>query len=92
MAFVTAILLPGSAGSESLGGAGCPFRECRTAFRCAGVGRDGGCRVNRLLLIIRLDLWGRFLSAAYWWMDTRVALWLLFTLMLFVAELLVLDR
>jgi hypothetical protein len=43
-------------------------------------------------MIIRLDLWGRFLSAAYWWMDTRVALWLLFTLMLFVAELLVLDR
>jgi len=43
-------------------------------------------------MIIRLDLWGGFLSAAYWWMDAMVALWLLFTLMLFVAKPLVLDR
>jgi uncharacterized membrane protein len=40
----------------------------------------------------RLDLWSRFQSAAYWWMHAMVAVWLLFTMMLFVAEPLVLHR
>jgi uncharacterized membrane protein len=43
-------------------------------------------------MVARLDLWGRFLSVAYWWMHAMVALWLLFTLMLFVAEPLFLHR
>ena len=34
----------------------------------------------------RLDLWGRFLSAQFWWMHAMVGLWLLFTFVLFVAE------
>lgn len=37
-------------------------------------------------MLIRLDLWDRFLSLSYWWMDAMVLVWLLFTLMLFVAE------
>jgi uncharacterized membrane protein len=40
----------------------------------------------------RLDLWGRFGSAEFWWMHAMVCLWLLFTFVLFVAEPLVLDR
>ena len=40
----------------------------------------------------RLDLWSRFHSAAYWWMHAMVAVWLLFTMMLFIAEPLVLHR
>ena len=40
----------------------------------------------------RLDLWSRFQSAAYWWMHAMVAVWFLFTMMLFVAEPLVLHR
>ena len=43
-------------------------------------------------MLIRLDLWDRFLSAGYWWMDAMVLVWLLFTLMLFVAEPLILHR
>ena len=41
---------------------------------------------------VRLDLWDRFLSLESWWMHAMVAVWLLFTLMLFVAEPLFLDR
>jgi hypothetical protein len=37
-------------------------------------------------------LWDRFLSVAYWWMHAMVTIWLLFTLMLFVAEPLFLHR
>ena len=45
-----------------------------------------------LYLLARLDLWDRFLYGAYWWMHAMVAVWLLFTVMLFVAEPLILHR
>jgi hypothetical protein len=37
-------------------------------------------------MLARLDLWDRFLAAGFWWMHAMVLVWLLFTLMLFVAE------
>jgi uncharacterized membrane protein len=40
----------------------------------------------------RLDLWDRFGSAEFWWMHAMGCLWLLFTVLLFVAEPLVLHR
>ena len=40
----------------------------------------------------RLDLWGRFLSFDVWWMHAMVCLWLLFTLVLFIGEPLILHR
>jgi uncharacterized membrane protein len=43
-------------------------------------------------MVVLLDLWDRFLSVAHWWMHAMVAVWLLFTLMLFVAEPLFLHR
>lgn len=39
-----------------------------------------------------LDGWGRFADPRLWWMHAMVALWAIFTLMLFVAEPLVLHR
>ena len=38
------------------------------------------------------DLWPRFQSPAYWWMHAMVAVWAIFTVMLFVAEPLFLHR
>jgi uncharacterized membrane protein len=40
----------------------------------------------------RLGLWDRFRSGQFWWMHAMVGVWLLFTVVLFVAEPLVLDR
>jgi uncharacterized membrane protein len=40
----------------------------------------------------RLDLWGRFRSADFWWMHAMVLTWLVFTTMLFVVEPLFLER
>ena len=48
--------------------------------------------LSGLYMVVRLDLWDRFLSVEYWWMHAMVAVWLLFTQMLFVAEPLFLDR
>lgn len=40
----------------------------------------------------RLDLWPDILLPAFWWVTAMILVWLIFTLMLFVAEPLFLDR
>ena len=40
----------------------------------------------------RLELWERFRSSEFWWMHAMVCLWLLFAVVLFVAEPLILHR
>jgi uncharacterized membrane protein len=42
--------------------------------------------LSGLHMIYRLDLWGRFASAEFWWMHAMVGVWLLFSLLLFIAE------
>jgi uncharacterized membrane protein len=37
-------------------------------------------------MLYRFDMWDRFRHAAYWWIDAMVAVWLIFTLMLFIVE------
>lgn len=48
--------------------------------------------VTGLYLTAALDLWDRFADPAFWWMHAMVFVWLVFTLMLFVAEPLFLHR
>jgi uncharacterized membrane protein len=48
--------------------------------------------LSGLYMVVRLELWDRFLSVSYWWMHAMVSVWLLFTLMLFLAEPLFLHR
>jgi uncharacterized membrane protein len=48
--------------------------------------------LSGLYLVWRLDLWPRFADPSFWWMHAMVAVWLLFTAMLFVIEPLFLDR
>lgn len=39
-----------------------------------------------LWMTYRMDLWYRFKDAHFWWMSAMLALWLTFTLMIFVLE------
>lgn len=48
--------------------------------------------ISGLYMSWRLDLWERFGSSGFWWMHAMVCLWLLFSLMLFVVEPLVVRR
>jgi len=48
--------------------------------------------LSGLYMTIVWDLWGRFLVVTYWWMHTMVIVWLVFTVMLFIAEPLFLHR
>ena len=43
-------------------------------------------------MLYRFDMWDRFRHAAYWWIDAMVAVWLVFTLILFIVEPLNLHR
>jgi uncharacterized membrane protein len=42
--------------------------------------------LSGLYMIVRGDMWDRFLLADFWWMHAMVCLWLLFAAVLFVAE------
>ena len=48
--------------------------------------------LSGLYLVWRFDLWSRFGEARFWWMHAMLGVWLLFTLLLFVLEPLVLHR
>jgi uncharacterized membrane protein len=43
-------------------------------------------------IVAKLDLWDRFSSLHFWWMDAMLGLWLLFMAVLFVVEPLILRR
>jgi uncharacterized membrane protein len=90
--FVTTVVLPAvrrlKAGEERLPLFDAFERRFATQARITTVlaGLTG------LYMLVRLDLWYRFLEATFWWMHAMVLVWLLFTLMLFVAEPLFLHR
>jgi len=92
VAFVTTVLLPAVRDFKT--------PEERLAFFEIVEQRFGGqarwttalAGLSGLYMLARLDLWDRFLAAGFWWMHAMVAIWLLFTLMLFVAEPLFLHR
>jgi uncharacterized membrane protein len=48
--------------------------------------------VTGFYMVYRLELWERFLDVQHWWMHAMVAVWAVFTLVLFVLEPLVLHR
>ena len=48
--------------------------------------------VSGLHMIEKLNLWSRFASLQFWWMHAMVAVWAIFTFMLFIAEPLFLHK
>jgi uncharacterized membrane protein len=50
------------------------------------VGLSGG------YMLMKLDAWNRFQYVSFWWMDLMVAVWVLFALMVYVLEPLVIHR
>jgi uncharacterized membrane protein len=52
--------------------------QARTALVVVGL--------TGVYMTARLELWSRFRSAEFWWMHAMVCLWLLFAIILFIAE------
>jgi len=92
VAFVTTVLLPSVRRMKS--------PEERVAFFEAVEGRFAWQARGTTLLVgatgfhltAAWDLWARFGSPGYWWMHAMVAVWAIFTVMLFIAEPLFLHR
>ena len=91
LAFVTLIVLP-LAGSRSTS------EEALQLF--TGVERRFAAQVRisiplvgatGLWMTYRLNVWDRFVDPSYWWMMAMLGLWLVFMLMVFVLEPLLLD-
>jgi uncharacterized membrane protein len=58
--------------------------QARTAVIVVGV--------TGFYMLAKLDLWDSFHDLAFWWMHAMVCLWLIFALLLFVGEPLILHR
>lgn len=92
VAFVTSVLLPAARRMKS--------PEERVAFFAAIEGRFAWQARGTTLLVggtgfyltAAWGLWHRFADPRYWWMHAMVAVWAVFTVMLFVAEPLFLHR
>jgi uncharacterized membrane protein len=48
--------------------------------------------LSGLYMLYQYDLWDRFADARYWWMHLMVGVWLLFAVLLFVLEPLIVHR
>lgn len=48
--------------------------------------------LSGLYMLYAYDLWDRFAQPEYWWMHLMVAVWVLFALVLFIVEPIVLRR
>lgn len=93
VAFVTLIVLPGLMRSAPAEQRLALFEmiEGRFAFQARISTLVAGA--SGLYLIVAYDAWDRFLApASFWWMHAMVAIWAVFTFVLFVAEPLFLHR
>jgi uncharacterized membrane protein len=92
VAFVTLVLLPAVRRSVEPGTRVRFFEqiEARFASQARLVTLITGA--SGFYLVHRLGAWSRFSDPSFWWMHAMLALWLLFTAMLFVFEPLWLHR
>jgi uncharacterized membrane protein len=92
VAMVTTVLLPAVARMKT-GRERIEFFERverRFAWQARGTTLVTG--VSGFYMVHVLNAWGRFAQPDYWWMHAMVLVWVVFTLMLFVLEPLVLHR
>jgi len=92
VAFVTTVLLPAVRDFKAAGERVAFFEIVERRFGGQARFTTTVAALTGFYMLVRLDLWDRFLSVAYWWMPAMVAVWLVFTLMLFVAEPFFLHR
>ncbi len=92
VAFVTTVLLPAVRRLKEPGDRLALFDAVERRFAWQARITTVLAELTGLDMLVRLDLWHRFLSASYWWMHAMIAVWLVFTVMLFVAEPLILHR
>lgn len=86
VAFVTLVLLPALRRHGAAGERVALFDRIEGGFATQARVTTLVTGLSGLWLAYRLDAWPRFADGHYWWMHAMVAVWALFTLMLFVFE------
>lgn len=92
VAMVTTVLLPAVRRFKSAEERVAFFERIERRFAWQARGTTLLAGATGFYMVDRLDLWAAFCEAQYWWLDAMVLVWLVFTLMLFVAEPLFLER
>ncbi|MGO8918947.1 MAG: hypothetical protein ACLQJR_23855 [Stellaceae bacterium] len=92
VAMVTTVLLPAIRRLKSAQERLAFFATIERRFAWQARGTTLLAGLSGFYMVDRLGLWSAFPSLDYWWLDAMVLVWLLFTLMLFIAEPLFLDR
>ncbi|HRI99776.1 MAG TPA: hypothetical protein PKV67_03305 [Hyphomonas sp.] len=90
--FVTLVLLPGVRKLAAPQDRARLFEKVEGAFSGQAKISVTLAGVTGLYMTQRLAAWERFLEPGYWWMHAMLAVWVAFTLVLFVFEPLFLHR
>lgn len=92
VAFVTLVIMPTIRASEQPDQRLAAFHRIEAGFAPQARIWVTLAGLSGFYMSWRADLWSRFAEPAFWWMHAMLAVWLIFTLMLFVAEPLFLHR
>jgi uncharacterized membrane protein len=92
VAFVTLVLLPAVRRLAAPGERVALFENVERRFAMQARISTLMAGLSGFWMTARLDAWARFADPRFWWMHAMLALWLLFTLMLFLLEPLLLHR
>lgn len=92
VAMVTTVLLPATRRLKTPHERIALFEEVEHGFAAQARWSTLVAGLSGAYLVYAQNLWGRFLEPGYWWMHAMVCLWLVYALMLFVLEPLVLNR
>lgn len=91
VAFVTLVVLPAVGRLETAERRIALFEAVENGFAAQARWSVTLAGLSGLTMTHLLGAWDRFLSASFWWMHLMLLLWVVFTIVLFVAEPLVLH-
>ena len=86
VATVTTVLLPAVRRFKSVEERVAFFETIERRFAWQARGTTVLAGASGFYMMYRMNLWSAFLTIEYWWLDAMVAVWLVFTLMLFIIE------
>ncbi len=92
VAMVTTVLLPAVAQMKSVAERVEFFERIERRFAMQARFTNLLVGLSGFYMVHLLNAWSRFAELRFWWMHAMVLVWLIFTLMLFVLEPLVLQR
>jgi uncharacterized membrane protein len=92
VAMVTTVLLPAVRRFKSAAERNAFFETIERRFAWQARGTTVLAGASGFCMMYRLNLCSEMLTIEYWWLGAMVAVWLLFTLMLFIVEPLFFDR